>query len=350
MPRNGKTPTSFNKRPTMNDVAKRAGVSPVSVSRVMNNHPSVKESTKEKVRKAVEDLGYFPNAAAQEMRTNSSDSIGVIITDISNTANGQILQGAESVINQAGKLMIATHSNFDIEREQMLIEHMQRRRVAGIILQTGHEESENLHRQIKNCTVPIVVLDRDLPFEIDSVICEHYMAARETVRYLIELGHRRIGLIAAETTTRPGHERVRGYCDELEAAGIAIDQSLIRSGSHLTEHGLHETKSMMALSEPPTAIFAGGNHLYIGCLQAVRSLGLKIPEDISVVGADEAEFSALFTPPLTIVNRDMAQLGKKAAELLLSRIENTLSDEPRKLVIPSQVILRSSCASPSQHL
>jgi len=332
----------------MAEVAKLAGVSPVSVSRVVNDHPSIKPSTREKVQRAIEGLGYFPNAAAQEMRTNSSNNIGVIITDIANNANGQILSGIEQAANQSGKFVFATSSNFDVDREIMLLDHMQRRRVDGIILQTGHEESEQLHNYIRNCTVPIVVLDRDLPFEVDSVVCEHYMAARETVRYLVGLGHRRIAVIAAQTTTRPGHERVRGYSDELEASGITVDTTLIRAGSHLREHGLHETKSLMAMKKRPTAIFCAGNHLYIGCLQAVKALGLKVPRDLSLVGADETEFSALYSPPLTIVDRDMVQLGNKAAELLFSRIDGTISAEARKLVIPSRVILRSSCAPPGR--
>lgn len=332
------------RRPTMNDVAKTAGVSPVSVSRVINNHPSVKEGTKNLVRNAMQKLSYFPNAAAQAMRTNKTDTIGVIITDIANSANGHILQGAGEVCNNADKLMIATSSGFDINRESQLIDHMQRRRVDGIILQTGHEESEELHQMIKNCTVPIVVLDRDLPFEIDNVKCEHYHTAREAVSLLISLGHRRIGIIAAEMTTRPGHDRVKGYRDELESANIPLDETLIRTGSHLSEHGYHETISLMSSDNPPTALFAGGNHLQIGALKAIKALNKKIPDDLSFIGADEATVSALYTPPITTINRDMRLLGKKAAELLLSRINKNISDEVRNMLLPSEVILRSSCA------
>lgn len=330
----------------MKDVARAARVSQVSVSRVINDHPGVKESTKTKVLKAIRDLGYFPNAAAQEMRTNETNTIGVIITDIANSANGQILSGAEQACTRAGKLMIATSSGFDIQREAKLIEHMQRRRVDGIVLQTGHEESEELHHLIRECTIPVVALDRDLPFENDSVLCEHHLAAREAIRLLINLGHTRIGLIAAEMSTRPGHDRVQGYRDELADAGIPIDESLIHTGSHLDEHGYHSTISLMRSANPPTAIFAGGNHLYMGALKALRMLKIRIPNDLSLIGADEMEFSALHTPPITIVYRNMEKLGRKAVELLLSRIDESISDEARTVVLPSEVILRSSCAHP----
>ena len=332
----------------MSDVARVAGVSPVSVSRVVNNHPSIKESTRARVHKAMQNLGYFPNAAAQAMRTNITNTIGVIITDIANPANGEILHGAEEVCRRSEKLMIATHSSFDIEQEVKLIDLMQRRRVDGIILQTGHEESIELHELIKSCTVPIVVLDRDLPFRVDSVLCEHYHAAREAIRLLISLGHQRIGLIAAEMTARPGHERVRAYRDELEDTGIDVEESLIRPGSHLSEHGYHETISLMSSSNPPTAIFAGGGPICMGTLKALRTLDLKIPEDISLIGADEANFSALHSPSITVVSRNMEKLGKKAAELLLARIDNKIPDEAREVVLPSEVILRSSCVLPKE--
>ena len=343
-----KSSSAISGRPTMNDVARVANVSPVSVSRVINDHPSIKETTKVKVKKAMRELGYFPNAAAQAMRTNVTNTIGVIITDIANSANGKILQGAEEVCSKAGKMMIATTSGFDVEGEINLIEHMQRRRVDGIILQTGHEENIELHQQIKNCTVPIVVLDRDLPFEIDSVVNEHYLAAREAVKLLISLGHKEIAIIAAEMSTRPGHDRVQGYKDELIGSGIELNESLIRAGSHLKDHAYQETISLMSRINPPTAIFAGGNQLYMGTISALKTLNLSIPDDVSLIGADEAEFSALFSPAITIVNRDMVSLGKKAAELLLARINNKIPDAARKVVLPSEVILRSSCASPKK--
>ena len=338
--------TPSTKRPTMNDVAKVAGVSPVSVSRVINNHPSIKESTKNRVHKSMRHLGYIPNAGAQAMRTNVTHTIGAIITDIANPANGEILQGAEQACSRAGKLMIATSSSFDIEREIKLIDLMQRRRVDGIILQTGYEESSELHGHIKHCTVPIVILDRDLPFPMDSVLHEHYNAAREATQLLVSFGHQRIGIIAAEMSTRPGRDRVEGCRDELIKSNIAIDESLIRAGSHLSDHGYHEAMSLMSLPNPPTAIFAGGALICMGALKALKTLNLKIPEDISLIGADEMDYSGLHSPSITVVSRDMEELGKKAAKLLLSRIGRKISDEVRKIVLPSEVILRSSCTPP----
>lgn len=334
------------KRPTMNDVARRAKVSPVSVSRVINNHPSIKESTKNRVLKAMHDLGYVPNAAAQSMRTNVTHTVGAIITDMANTANGRILRAAEAVINNAGKLMVATSSDFNIEREANLINFLQRHRVDGIILQTGHEESEALHQLIQNCTVPIVVLDRDLPFEIDSVCHEHYDAARKAFRYLISLGHTDIALLAAEQTTRPGHDRVKAYRDELAAANIKINERYIRAGSHLSEYGYSETITLMGSPNPPTALMAGGNHLLWGALQALRELNITIPKDLSLIGSDEAQLSSLFNPPMTVIDRDMEALGKKAAELLLARISASIPEQSRKLTLASDVILRGSCAPP----
>ena len=336
------------KRPTINDVAKAAGVSPVSVSRVINNHPSIKESTKARVEQAMRNIGYFPNAAAQAMRTNATHSIGAIITDIANPANGEILLGAEKVCNLADKFMISTSSGFDIKREIKLINLMQQRRVDGIILQTSHEESAELHDEIKRCTVPVVLVDRNLPFSIDSVLHEHYHAAREAVSLLINIGHRRIGIIAAELSTRPGHDRVVGYRDELVNANLTIDESLIRTGSHLSEHGYHETISLMSLPNPPTVIFAGGSLICMGALKALKELKLKIPEDVSLMGSDDADYTALYSPSITIINRDMEKLGKNAAELLLARIDNKLPDESRQVVLPSEVILRSSCAPPKK--
>jgi len=165
---------------------------------------------------------------------------------------------------------------------------------------------------------------------------------------LINLGHKNIAIIAAEMSTRPGHDRVKGYRDELEASGITINEKYIRAGSHLNDHGYQETISLMNATTPPTAIFAGGNQLYMGTISALKTLNLSIPDDVSLIGADEADFSALFSPAITIVNRDMENLGKKAAELLLARINKKIPDDFRKVVLPSEVILRSSCAAPKR--
>lgn len=331
------------KQPTIGDVAKAAGVSIVSASRVINNYPSVRESTRKSVRRAMLELGYSPNAAAQMLRTKRSNIIGCVVTDLSNHATAAIVHAAEQELHRCGMLLVTASSDLDDRREAQLIDTMRQRGVDGLLLQPSDERSAVTNDAISRAAVPVVLLDRDMEAATDRVLYEHYESMREVVRYLFDLGHRDIAIIATEEATRPCRERVRAFVDEYKAHGLTAPQDRILCGSHLAQHGFDATMSLMSAPSRPTALIAAGNLIVLGAIRALQSMRIRIPTDLSFVGADSI-FSEILDPPMTAIERDMSALGQQAARLLTQRLNSEQHRGLEKMTLPSRVLLRRSCA------
>jgi LacI family transcriptional regulator len=218
----------------------------------------------------------------------------------------------------------------------------------GVIAVLADEKSEKIHALLQSSRVPIVVIDRDLPFTIDTVWSEHKSAMREVVRYLTGLGHRHIALVMSPLTMRPGHHRVDAFVEVMRELGLNPDPSLIRWERQLVEDGYRSALDLLQRTTRPTALVVGANQQTFGALQAIRELGLKIPDDLSIVGADENLMTSLVEPPLTIVWRDMELIGRHAATLLLERLNQPARTEVRTVTVNSEVILRQSCAPPKK--
>jgi LacI family transcriptional regulator len=336
----------MTKRPTIRDVARRAAVSVVTVSRVMNDAPHIGAATRARVEQAIRALRYHPNANAQSIRTQVTRTVGFVLPDLTNMVNAAIAKAAEDTLGSAGYMTIVAASRFDTKRELELLDGMQRRRVDGIIMQLADQTAGAVHEALQRSSVPIVVIDRDLPFAIDTVVSDHYLAMRRATRYLIDLGHRCIALITARPTMRPGAERVRAFVDEMKAARIELDPGLIRSEAQSQVYGAEAAFDLMTRSNRPSAIIAGGNEILPGVLQALCSCQMQSPRDVSLVGADESEYSPLFTPPITMIARDFAQIGRIGADLLLTRMRGSAAPEPRRVVLSSELVIRESCATP----
>jgi LacI family transcriptional regulator len=201
-------------------------------------------------------------------------------------------------------------------------------------------------QRLKDLRVPSVLLDRELPLEIDSVLTDHAAGMQQAVDYLIGLGHRRIALITGGTDILPGRERIRGFADAFERRRLAVPQDLIRAQSLSADFGLREATSLLTAARRPTAIVAGGNQILVGVLRAVQQLGLRMPDDLSLVACDHTDLATTYPVPLSLIDRDVEAIGRTAAQLLLERMGGQREAPARRIQFPTTLILGRSCGPP----
>ena len=334
------------KEPTIDDVAAAAGVSNMTVSRVANGAAHVREATRQRVIAAMQRLGYKPNSLAKGMRSNVTRTVGFILPDFTNATNATVAQTVERIMAAAGYRILFASTGFDLNREQQLLEDFQTKAVDGLILFLTDESSVRSVELIAASRVPVVIVDRDVPVAADYVLSEHRAAMGDVVRYLASLGHRRIGLIAAPLTIRPGRERHDAFRSTLTGLGLPVDETSIRTPRLTIEDGYQAAVDMLRRPGRPTALIVGANQFIFGAMRAVRELGIAVPADLSLVGADENLASALIEPPLTVIWRDQERIGESAARLLLDRMGAGKSNPPRTATVQSEIILRGSCGPP----
>ena len=215
------------RRPTIKDVAREAGVSTVTVSRVANAPELVKAATRERVEAAMRRLGYAPNAAAQSMRTNVSRTIGFLVPDLTNYPNAAVAKAAEATLAEAGYYMLLTDSDHDVAREARFLRLLRSRQVDGMILYLCDEDDPEVQATIGELDIPVVVLDRDLPLPLDTVFSEHQEAMRRTVAHLAAVGHRELGLLMPDLRIRPVRERARAFAEAVRAAGLDPERQTV---------------------------------------------------------------------------------------------------------------------------
>jgi LacI family transcriptional regulator len=332
---------------TIKDVARAAGVSAGTVSRVTSNNPTVQPHVRAQVLAAIKRLGYRPNAIAQSMRTAETKLIGCLVADLSNPLYSAIFKSAEAVLAAAGYTLLIASTEDNIEREVQLVEAFARRRVDGLMGVMSTETDPRLLQALEEANIPLLLMEREIDLNADGIATDHIGGMRQATDHLIALGHRRIALITGPITTRSGRDRVAGYRAAHEAASLAIDETLLRCESLATTFAFTETQRLLSMAAPPTAIIAGGNLMLAGVLRALNLLGRAVPRDVSVLSSGETELAELAAPPVTVIRWDLAAFGREAASLMLSRLQNP-DGEPRKMVIPCELILRKSCAPPAK--
>jgi LacI family transcriptional regulator len=330
---------------TAEDVAALAGVSAGTVSRVVSRHPRVAPETRARVMAAMETLRYQPNAAARAMRTNRTHTVGFLMPDISNRVFAQVALGIEQVLAPAGYLLMSVSSDRSHDRECAFFDSAGQRRMDGLIVSLSDETAEAPLDRLRRLSIPTVILDRDVPVGSDHVFSEHTRPMMMVVEHLFAQGHRRIGLVAASEHIRPGRERIAAYRAAHAAAGVPVDEALVKAGMQSEAFGRQSALELLAGAERPTALIAAGSDIFLGALKAIRTLGLAIPGDISFVGADDRQLAELAGPEITTVERDMREVGRTAARLLVERLGG-LADPPRRLLLPSTVVLGRSVGPP----
>ena len=332
-------------QPTINDVARRADVSNMTVSRVVTGNGYVSAKTRQRVEAAIEALGYRPNAVAKSMRTKSTQSVGFILPDLSNTAHAAVAQSAEALLARHGYRLVLGSTGYSPELEAQFFSSSQQNTVDGVIAIITDETQPSIHKIIGNSRVPIVVLDRDLPFAIDTVYSEDRTSMRDAIRYLVRLGHQRIALLTCPLQARPGRLRHQAFKDALEELGVTPDPGLIRFRHQISSNGHQAAMELLKTPDRPTALVVAADQLTFGALRAIKECGLRIPQDISLVGSDEGFISSIVDPPLTVLSRDMQLVGIRAAEMLLARFADE-TQPAMSATVRSEVILRESCDQP----
>ncbi|KGM11763.1 LacI family transcriptional regulator [Cellulomonas carbonis T26] len=329
----------------MSDVAALAGVSHQTVSRVLNGHPSVRDETRERVLAAIGELGYRRNTAARALVTRRSGIIGVVTSGSALFGPTSTLIAIENAAREAGYFVsLATVAAWEQDGLRAVLEHFLSQGADGVVVVAAHDDAVEAVREFPSPVPVVMVGPRELPgAELHAVAVDQYGGARLAVRHLIDLGHRDVAHLAGPQDWLDARHRVRGWQDELRAAGIEPGAPL--SGDWGADRGYEVGCELVAGGRLPTAVFAANDLLALGLLRAFAESGVRVPDDVSVVGFDDVAGSAHFFPPLTTVRQEFGDLGRRCLAMLLGLIEG--DDAPASVVEPHLVVRESS--GPPRH-
>lgn len=327
---------------TIYDVAREAGVSMATVSRVVNGNPNVKPTTRKKVLAAIERLGYRPNAVARGLASKKTTTVGVIIPDISSLFFAELARGIEDIATMYKYNIILCNSDQRLEKELQLINTLLEKQVDGLLFMGA--EVKDAHLQVlSTASAPVVLAaTRDVESSLPSVTIDHFQAAYDATRLLIDGGNRRIAMITGPLKDPLGGLlRFEGYKQALADAGIAYDEQLVARGNYQYNAGLNAMKEFLELAQPPTAVFAASDEMAIGAIHAVLDAGLRVPDDIEVVGFDNVRLAEMVRPRLTSVVQPMYDIGAVAMRLL-TKFMNKEHVDQRIVVLPHRIEIRES--------
>jgi len=333
-----------NKPLTVEDVAEEAGVSTATVSRVFNRSAKVSEKTVQKVLKAAEKLDYRPNRVARRLRVKSSQSmiIGLIVTDLENPFFSEIARGVEDIAYKSKNAVMVCNSDEKGDKERFYIDTLLAERASGLIAAlTPHNAS--YIQELVDRGYPVVCVDRHQSIQnVDTVTVNNISGAYQAVTRLIDLGHKRIGIINGLPDISTTEERFEGYKKALSDHNITFDPKLVMYGNSRQDGGIEKTRELLKLKDRPTAVFITNNLMTLGFLEEMYKQGLNIPEDMALIGFDDMPWSVALNPPLTAVKQPGYELGTRAAELLFKRLEQS-SRATSSIVLNPKLIVRKSC-------
>lgn len=324
---------------TIHEVAKLAGVSASSVSRALNGHPNVSPRLRQQVEAAVRELDYRPNPAAQTVRGGSTRLIGFLLD---NMVNGPIYASIDRALREHDYSMLLANAESEPAPGGSYLQLMAGRRVDGLLIDSGVAERGQVIDDLIRLRIPAVLFDHELPPGAPHIgVVQNDLAGgmRAAVAHLVVAGHRRIGLIGGPEWWWPARERMRAYLDGLHEAGLAPVPELIRSVAMSAERAHAEAEALLRLAHPPTALIVGGNILLLGVLRALQGRGCAVGRDLALVGADDLDLTQLYSPPITVMARDLALRGEAAVRLLIE----TIRQQPgRAIMLPTTLIVRES--------
>ncbi|MBY5317925.1 MULTISPECIES: LacI family DNA-binding transcriptional regulator [Rhizobium] len=327
---------------TITDVARVAGVSVSTVSHVVNGTRHVNDATAALVRQAIETLGFVPNAVARSLVRSSTDAVGIAISISTNYYFNDIVSSIERACAAIGQLVFLCDTQNDPETELRLVRELVQRRVDGVILAPSGDPENRAIDYLKSSRMPFVLVDRLTVADADGVCLDNETAMETLIDHLVGHGHRRIGLIAGEPGLLSTIERVRGYVGAMRKHGLEIDRSLMSEGNANSADARQSALEILSRADRPTAIASGNNLATIGVMRAVRDLGLRISEDLALIGFDDFDWADCFEPRLTVMAQPSEMIGMQAAEMLSRRIKSSTEDV-RQVRLPAKLVIRRSC-------
>jgi LacI family transcriptional regulator len=333
--------------PTIYDVAERAGVAPATVSRVINRSGYVSDATRRRVEKAIEDLNYAPNRLAQGLRSKQTHTLGLVLTDITNPFWTTVARGVEDAASEEDFSVILCNTDESKAKQSQYVSLLLQKQVDGFILVPASQDVDEI-ASIQDRHIPIVVLDRKVSLPADSVRCDSEKGAYDLVKHLLQLGHRRIGVLSGSKNVSTATDRVRGYCRALSDAGLPVDDRLILYEAFTQDAGYTMTEAMLRISPPPTALFAVNNFIAIGAVRALREAGLQVPEDMAIVAFDDLPLTLLVEPYLTVAAQPAYEMGWRATELLLARLNDEAPEAYQEVILPTELVVRQSSGARAQ--
>lgn len=333
---------------TMKEVAERAGVSLTTVSHVINNTRFVSEGVTLRVKAAMQELDYRPNELARSLRRGQTNTIGLILPDSSNPYFAEIGQAIESYAFDSGYSVILGNTAGEIKKEDHYITVLITKQVAGIIFVATGDRTASV-KELLAQNFPVVLVDRDLDdIQVDAVLLDNHQCGYIATKHLIELGHECIGLITGPFHLTPSADRIIGYKDALAEANLKCDDQLIIKGNFHPKSGYEAANMLLTLPNRPTAIFAVNDLMAMGVIRAAAEHGLKVPDDLAIVGFDDIELASYTIPPLTTISQPINEMGQIAVELLTERIDQP-DLEPRRIIINGELVVRGT-STPVLHV
>ncbi|EOV9527127.1 LacI family DNA-binding transcriptional regulator [Bacillus cytotoxicus] len=326
---------------TIYDVAKEAGVSIATVSKVVNGTGKISEKTKKHVLEVMDRLHYQPSVVASALTGKKTHTIGLLVPDIANPFFSEVARALEDSAEEKGFNVIMCSTDNNDEKGKKYISLLLRKRVDGLIIATSFQDTTHIKKLVEK-HIPVVLFSTDIPaLSVDMVSVDDYKAAFQAMDYLLSLGHKRIGLIAEQTTS--SKYRIQGYKDALEAAGVNVDENLIHYTEAATiQNGKQITKLLFEEKDRPTAIFACNDILAAGVMQGAKEEGIRIPTELSIIGFDNTILADICYPPLTTIAQPIQEMAEQTTSLLIQQIEHKDKPKQRILLVPELMIREST--------
>jgi LacI family transcriptional regulator len=332
---------------TIVDIAHKLGITPSAVSKALSNHPRISTETKNAVMAAVRELDYHPNTLATALRNGKSGLIGMIVPAIHYSFFATAIKGAEDVLSKQGYSVIITQSNDNYEQEKKQIDGLLRARVEGVIASLALGTKNPSYYKTLSMNTPLVLFDRTFEDDqLNSVLIDDFGGAVKAMDHLVEMGYKRIAHLAGQRHILPFGKRIEGYKSTLDKHGLPFREEYLVECAPNKDEGTKVTERLLALSEPPDAIFAASDYLAMGAIRAIKNKGLAIPEDIGVVGFSNEEFSSQVSPTITTIDQFSESMGASAAELLLQLLHEKKDGNEliaqRRILSPQLLVRQSS--------
>ncbi len=323
------------------DVAREAGVSPMTVSRVVRDKEDVSPKTRAKVLEVVERLGYQPNGIARGLVTQRTGTIGLVMPDVANPFFSDIALAVETEAYEENYNVFLCNTSEDPKREIDILNSLYEKRVDGIIVCSSRLPEEKLRESIQCCPAAVLTNRRLQNSDVSAVLVDHYQGGYDAARYLIERGHRKIGFLSGPDMSHGGYQRAEGFYAAATEAGVSLDSNWRIACSPTTEDGFRTTIELLTDYSDLTALFCYNDLIAAGALQACAELNLRVPDDIAIIGFDDIPLSALVTPALTTCRVPRFIVGIRAANLLFTKLKD-MQTTPEEIVMRPELVVRDS--------